>query len=121
MTKFYHYTAKRNIESILQNGLLPGLKTGQKEALPFVMFTKEKYAVRIGNIAYFEVEIDKNDPKLRMVNKVWAEYSGDIKPEAITALANPPSGNEEVVELMKKFGLGTAEYKKAFSYQLIEN
>lgn len=111
--KFYHYTPKRNLASILARGLRPGSEVGHGEQLPVVLLDCRPYMVRTGLLMFVEVELDPSDPKLRWVNDSWIEFSGNIPPQAITAIAYPPDDNAEALRHLMRDG----EDRTPWTYQ----
>jgi hypothetical protein len=113
--KLYHCTATRNVDSILKQGLLTGRESGQGERLPFVLFDRNRYKPQAGHRAFIEVEIDDDDPALRVINEAWLEYHGNIPASMITAVCVPPANNDEVFKLMIAGGIEAVN--KAFEYK----
>ncbi|MCL4296202.1 MAG: hypothetical protein KJ077_10760 [Anaerolineae bacterium] len=95
--KFYHYTPKQNLASILERGLLPGSEVGKGEQLPFVLLTRVPYRVETGGFMFIEVELNEASHWLRAVNEAWVEFCRPIPVEAITAIAYPPDDNAEAL------------------------
>jgi len=113
--RLYHRTARTNLQSILEKGLLPGSVIGKGERIGAVLFDSRPYLVQIGHTVYLEVEIRDDDPDLRQLNARWWAYAGAIHPDQITAIADPPVTAEDLLELWK--GQGDVALKTAFAYK----
>lgn len=97
--KYYHYTSRTNLSSILCEGLIPGKGVSPYYKQPYVPAVKEtviwldtKLYKRPTTSEWVAVEVDSKylkQSKLRVAtyNKRWRMYEGTIPPEAIKYVA----------------------------------
>ncbi len=107
-TRIFHKTETGLVNSIRQNGLLPGAQTGRGEKLNHVLGVAEGTGSKFGGGGMYVV-IDLPPSAFRFINQSWVEF-GSISPSSITGyLADNLSGpNSDVIpaaiEYQKLYG-----------------